>query len=386
MRTWLTGNPVLRRELLERWRGRRGFVILTVYLAGITLLVMGMAWIISTWIHDQADFNDAILGSAGPMMGRGIFENLLALVLFFVLFFTPAYAAAQVSGERERRTLPLLQVTLVRPAQIVAGKLSASVAWLLVLIVAAAPIAATGFFLGGVNVGDFVSGLALIIIVAVSVAAVAIGLSSITRKTTTAIILTYVFVLSLLIGPLFGSLVEAALRDFEFEADERPISLYAEPYYGLADAVGANRFGIFGGEFPSLLTPFTFLLPETRVTFMEPEPFLFDEDLPDGVGFEGDQFIEVGPEPELSSPPVWEITAGIHLLFGALGFALATRNVQPGRGPRRRISKSERAEMAAVVTIGPPPDPTDRKPGSFAGAPPPGDPGLPVPDDGHGAT
>ena len=375
MRTWLVGNPVLRRELLERWRGRRGFVILTVYLAGITLLVMGMAWIISTWIHDQADFNDAILGSAGPMMGRGIFENLLALVLFFVLFFTPAYAAAQVSGERERRTLPLLQVTLVRPAQIVAGKLSASVAWLLVLIVAAAPIAATGFFLGGVNIGDFVSGLALIIIVAVSVAAVAIGLSSITRKTTTSIILTYVFVLSLLIGPLFGSLVEAALRDFEFDPDERPYSLYAEPYYGLADAVGANRFGIFGGEFPSLLTPFTFLLPETRVNFAQPEPLIF-EDVPAGPGVDvfvdGDEFIGVGPEPEISSPPVWEITAGIHLLFGALGFALATRNVQPGRGPRRRISKSERAEMAGVgVTIGPPPDPTLLHQGPVTAAPPP---------------
>jgi ABC-type transport system involved in multi-copper enzyme maturation permease subunit len=361
MRAWLSDNPVMRRELLERWRGRRGFVILTAYLAAVTLLVMGMAWIISSWIHNQAEFSgDGFVAAAGPTMGRGIFENLLALVLFFVLFFTPAYAASQVSGERERRTLSLLQVTLVRPSQIVAGKLLASVAWLLVLIVAAAPIAATGFFMGGVNVSDFVTGLALIVIVAISVAAVALGLSSITRKTTTSIVLTYIFVLSLLIGPLFGALVEAAFRDFEFDNDQRPIALYAEPYYGLADAVGADRFDVFNGDFPSLMLPFAVLLPEPRVALFDEAPAVGREIVVDdfgGVAQDLPGFFPEAPEPEVSRPPVWEITAAIHLLLGALGFLLATRNIQPGRGPRWRMSRAERAELTAAtaVTVGPPP-------------------------------
>lgn len=394
MRAWLVSNPVLNRELLERWRGRRGFVILTTYLAVVTVLVMAMAWVISTWINDTAEFRgDGFLAQAGPAMGRGIFENLLALVLFFVLFFTPAYAAAQISGERERRTLSLLQVTLVRPSQIVAGKLVASVAWLSILVLAAAPIAATGFFLGGVTVGDFVRSVALIMIVAVSVAAVALGLSSIARKTTTAIVLTYVFVIGLLLGPLFGALLEAAARQFDFDGT-RPLALYAEPYYGLADAVGAERFDLFEQDFPSLLLPFALALPDEQVDFVdveqsfpEPGPAPFEgQPLPLPVE-PGDAFLDDAPEAVVSQPPVWEITALIHAVFGIAGFVVATRNVRPGKGPRHRMSKADRAEMAAnarepvpvagSVGIGPvtvieaPPEPTPIVPSPYAPPPPP---------------
>lgn len=381
MKAWLLSNPVLNRELLERWRGRRGFVILTSYLAVVTVLVMAMAWVISTWIHDSAEFRgDGFLAQAGPAMGRGIFENLLALVLFFVLFFTPAYAAAQISGEREKRTLSLLQVTLVRPSQIVAGKLVASVAWLTILVIAAAPIAATGFFLGGVTVGDFLRSVTLIMIVAVSVAAVALGLSSIARKTTTAIVLTYVFVIGLLVGPLFGALLEAAARQFEFPDNSRPIALYAEPYYGLADAVGAERFDLFDQDFPSLLLPFALALPDEQVNFVDVEegfapapPGLEPLPLPVEPPF-GDDVIQMPPEAVVSHPPVWEITALIHVVFGLAGFVVATRNVQPGKGPRHRVSKAERAEMAAnarhaVIEAPAGPQPIEASP--FAPPPPP---------------
>jgi hypothetical protein len=384
MKAWLVSNPVLNRELLERWRGRRGFVILTAYLSVVTLLVMAMAWIISTWINDTAEFRgEGFLAQAGPAMGRGIFENLLALVLFFVLFFTPAYAAAQISGEREKRTLSLLQVTLVRPSQIVAGKLVASVAWLTILVLAAAPIAATGFYLGGVTVGDFLRSVALIMVVAVSVAAVALGLSSIARKTTTAIVLTYVFVIGLLVGPLFGALVEAAFRQFDFPDNSRPIALYAEPYYGLADAVGADRFDLFGEEFPSLLLPFALALPPEEVGFFTVEEQAVEGELapfeaqPLVPPFEDDFVVDDPRQAVVSQRPVWEITALIHALFGIAGFVVATRNVRPGKGPRHRVSKAERAEMTAnartPVVVEQRPEGRPRGPVE-APAPPPMDP------------
>ncbi len=264
--TTRTMNPVLRRELTERWRGRRATLVITAYvllLTGVTLLFY---WAGRALIIEQARWGGAAAFASGPTMGRFLFENLLAFVLLLVLFIGPGYAAAQISGERERRTLALLQITLVRPVQIVAGKLGASVAWLLLLVVVALPFGATAFFLGGITVGDLVRGLTTVIVVAVSIAAIGLGISSVTRKTTASVVLTYAIVLVLLLGTLFGSLIELSIRRFDVDSEWRPLSLYANPYYGLADAVRASSM-TSGEQLPSVLSLFGAALPSSSVRF-----------------------------------------------------------------------------------------------------------------------
>jgi hypothetical protein len=106
-------NPVLRRELLERWRGRRAMLLLYLASRGAAPAAALARW-------PAPHRADARLGRPdpdrrGPMLGRFLLENLLALVLGMVLLVAPGYAAAQLAGERERRTLGLLRITLVRP-------------------------------------------------------------------------------------------------------------------------------------------------------------------------------------------------------------------------------------------------------------------------------
>lgn len=370
----VTINPVLRRELIERWRGRRAFLVISAYVALLAVVTLLLYWIGTEFIEQRLRWGGFQVLAAGPTMGRFLFENLLAFVMLLVLFIAPGYAAAQISGERERRTLALLQITLVRPAQIVTGKLGASVAWLLLLVVTAMPVGTVAFFLGGVALGDLARGVVTLVVVAICVAAVSLGVSSLTRKTTASVVLTFGVVLTLVLGTLFGALVESAVREFRFDERTRPVALYANPFYGLADAVRANS--TVGQDLPSVLTAIGFALPQPRFAGgAVPEPMIEApltrvdpavRMLPGGrgVGLAGQHR---GPD----RTPVWLVTLGIYLLLGAAGFTVATRRVRVGRGPRRRPrpQRGRGPASSAAAPEEPPPSPPAGPP--FVNAPPP---------------
>src|SRR5690606_38816939 len=157
----MRSNPVLRRELLARWRGRRATIALTVYLGILGAAVYGLYALARSVLRNTGGMGAGAL--AGPAIGRFLLESLMFFTLVLVLFVVPAYAAAQIAGERERRTLPLLQATLLAPWEIVAGKLGASTAWLALLVVSTAPLAAATMFLGGVTVPDVLRGVVSIL-------------------------------------------------------------------------------------------------------------------------------------------------------------------------------------------------------------------------------
>lgn len=316
-------NAVLRRELLERWRGRRTVLVLTIYLLVLAGLLLLLHLIGVRYLANQARWGwGPAPMAAGPMLGRFLLDNLLALVLGLVLLVAPAYAAGQLAGERERRTLGLLRLTLIGRTGIVLGKLSASVAWVLLLVIAAAPLAAAAFVMGGTTVGDLIRGLLLAIVVAIGVAGIALGISARSRRTTGAIVTTYAIVLALVIGTLIGAFAEFALRGFEMPGGSRPMALYLNPFYGLADAAAAGREVFMMGGLPSVLSPFAAALPTAAGGIAEPAVGVLE------VGVDGPL---LGPR----RPLVWPVTAGLYLLMGALGVLFARARVE-STGRRRR--------------------------------------------------
>lgn len=359
-----TLNPVLRRELLERWRGRRAFWVVTAYVLVLAVVMLLLYWVGEQFLRQQAQWGGVGAIAAGPTIGRFLFENVLAFVLLLVLFIAPGYAAAQISGERERRTLSLLQVTLVRPIDIVLGKLGASLAWLLLLVVAALPFGSAAFFLGGVTLGDLARGVTVVVVVAVSVAAMGLGISAVTRKTTAAVVLTYAMVLTVTLGTIFASVVEAAVQRFDFDPAERPVALYLNPFYGLADSVRANAS--FGNELPSVLTAFGAVLPSRDHAVMEGGVVDLARPAPAG-GLERMPGVEV-PIRRGERELVWVRTLAAYVVLGAAGIALATFRVRVGKGPGRRPSKDQDQDrvvdavappVAAPLDL-PPPRPEDR--------------------------
>jgi len=342
-------NPVLRRELMERWRGRRATVTITVYLAVLGGILYLLYRVGVALLRSQFGFGFGgggfIGGNAGPALGRYLFDGLLFSVLLLVLFVSPGYAAAQLSGERERRTLPLLQVTLLRPWQIVVGKLGASVAWLTLLVTAALPLGGAALFLGGVAITDLLRAVAFILAIAIGVAGMAIGISSLVKRTTAAVVLTYGAVLGLTLGTLFLAGVEAVLGTQRGGELRTPLALYANPFLGLADAARADDDALASGfGLPSPLTLFSAALPGSGVFGARAD--LVGEP---GVSLEA---IQVGPDlqplgppvggqPPAGRRPVWLQIGGLYLGLGALGLAVATRRVRPGR-----VSRGERGAAA----------------------------------------
>ena len=316
-------NPVLRRELVERWRGRRAFVTLSVYLGLLAALVYALYRIAISVLAQNRAFGGSDAALAGPSLGRFLLESLLFAMLLLVLFVTPGYAAAQISGERERRTLQLLRLTLLRPVQIVLGKLGASVAWVTVLVVAGLPIGAATLFLGGVALPDLLRASVLVVVVAVGVAGMALGVSSMVRRTTAAIVVTYGLVLALVLGTAVVAGLEVAVRSRQFQnTPTAPVTLYLNPFYGLADAATTTSgFGANGLSLPAPLTGISFALP-------------------DSPAFQTDQaFLEPGERPPRQ--PVWLVVSALYLALGGLGVAVATRRVRTAGGTGRRHGRAD---------------------------------------------
>ncbi|HVM00011.1 MAG TPA: ABC transporter permease [Egibacteraceae bacterium] len=361
---------MLQRELTERWRSTRATATLTAYLALLSLLLYLLYRAgASVLAAELGPFDPG--AAAGPLLGRFLLESLLMLVLLLVLFVAPGYAAAQLSGERERRTLPLLQATLLRPRQIVLGKLGAAVAWIMVLIVAALPLGATAFFLGGVTVGELLRGIGFIAAIGLCVAAIALGISSLTRRTTASVVLTYATVLALTGGTLFLSGVELVIRSATGRAMVVPAALHANPFVGLADAVvGRDRLGFGMGRLPLPLTGIASALPS------RPDPWMNDPLAERGMAIEepvrmiGEPLpvpppppldpaapyvdpalpppgpgVVVDPDPRAARPEaersMWQWVLGVHGALALAGLTVASRRLRTGetrprlRAPRR---------------------------------------------------
>jgi ABC-type transport system involved in multi-copper enzyme maturation permease subunit len=136
-------GPIFTREALMAPRRVRFFVTRATYGAAL-LVLMWTAW--QSVIGWQQVRNLGDLARFGSLL----FQLLSFVQLVLVLFFSALLAAAAVAQEKDRRTLILLLMTDLTNAELVLGKLFASLLFVLVLLAAAVPIFAISLLLGGV--------------------------------------------------------------------------------------------------------------------------------------------------------------------------------------------------------------------------------------------
>lgn len=145
-------NPVLVKELRGRMRGGRAFAILTAFLL-ILAIPATLLYLVAAQNMSSNAFN------AGQTIGKTLFVGITFIALVQVLIVVPGQAASAITAEKERETYDLLISTLLPPWKIVLGKLLASLAYALMLIVAVIPFMAVSFFFGGVTVLEVVLAL-----------------------------------------------------------------------------------------------------------------------------------------------------------------------------------------------------------------------------------
>ena len=189
------------KELRGRMRGRRAFVILTIYL----LLLGGFAWMVELIMERTYSYGFGGGGTyATAAIGQGIFAALLMLETLQVAFLAPSSTAGAISMEREKQTLELLVVTPISSLAIVLGKLLSALVYVWLLIAASIPLTAVVFVYGGVAPEDVVRGYIVLIVTALGLGSFGLFCSSLVKRTQAATAITIFGVLIISIGSLFG--------------------------------------------------------------------------------------------------------------------------------------------------------------------------------------
>ncbi|CCF13448.1 putative membrane protein [Brevibacillus laterosporus GI-9] len=133
------GNPLISKELRERFRSKRSIWILFSYLMVFGAVLLGYL----TIMEKTSTF---FLGK-----GDDLFFAMSALHYALICFIAPALAAGTISGERERQTLNILLTTQLSPRRIILSKLVTSLSFMFLLIMASLPLYSFVFLYGGVS-------------------------------------------------------------------------------------------------------------------------------------------------------------------------------------------------------------------------------------------
>jgi ABC-type transport system involved in multi-copper enzyme maturation permease subunit len=200
------------KELRGRMRGRRAFIIVTIYL----LLLAGFALMVETLM--EANFANSFGGTsafAGAAIGQAIFAALLMLMTLQVVFLAASSTAGAISLEREKQTLELLVATPISSLAIVIGKLLSALVYLFLLIAASVPLMAVVFVYGGVAPEDVLRGYIVLIVTAIGLGSFGLLCSSLVKRTTAATAITIFGVLAVTIGTVFLLFFWQAMATFD---------------------------------------------------------------------------------------------------------------------------------------------------------------------------
>lgn len=183
---YLLENPVLQRELLVNLRMHRAFLLLFLYVALLGLIVLA-AWP----QQERLDLTRA------PQEARQLVNLFFVGQYLLAGLMTPSFAAATITGEKERKTYEMLLASPLRPAAIVLGKLLASLTHLLALIFASLPIAMLCLPLGGAHPYEVVAAYAGLLASVVAFGTISLTCSSIFKRTSAALVVSYLLILPL---------------------------------------------------------------------------------------------------------------------------------------------------------------------------------------------
>ncbi len=245
------------KELRGRMRGKRAFVLLTIYL----VILGGFAWMIELLLEQAYSNNFGALTYATAQIGRGVFIALLLLETLLVMFLAPAFTAGAISLEREKQTIDMLITTPISSLAIVLGKLFSALTYVFLLIIASIPLTALVFVFGGVAPEDMIKGYAMLLATAIGLGSIGLFCSALFRRTQAATVVTYFVVLAITLGAFFvwvfwGVMTGGTFGRAQFDQNGNPIAstqghppealLWFNPFVSAVDVICGTETG-FGG-------------------------------------------------------------------------------------------------------------------------------------------
>ncbi len=184
-------NPVIRKELRGRMRGRQAVILLTAYLLVISLVVGMIYASLAGTMPSYSGGNVELRQTAGKV----VFGTVVLLELFLISFIGPALTSGAISSEREHQTFDLLRTTTLPARSLVFGKLASSLAYLLRVVFAALPIESLAFLLGGVGLSEILISALMMVVTAVFYCSLGMLFSSLMKRTLAATVTSYATVI-----------------------------------------------------------------------------------------------------------------------------------------------------------------------------------------------
>jgi len=186
-------NPVLLKELRQRFRTPKTSWLLALYLLVIGAFVLGFMYL--SWRHSPGIFQ--------PSRSRELFIMLSVTQLVLLAFVTPGLTAGVISGERERQTLNILLATRLTPRQIVWSKLVSSSAFVVLLTVATLPLYSIVFLYGGVAPEQILAAFGFYLVTMFLFGCIGVACSSFFKRTGVSTVTAYGLAFALSAGTGF---------------------------------------------------------------------------------------------------------------------------------------------------------------------------------------
>ncbi len=290
-------NPIIIKELRHRMRSWHGLVDLATFsllLSGFGL-VMYNTYQNSSRVYNYRSYIYNVYTSSSAQtprsqeLGSNYFVAIVVAQLFLACMLAPSFSAPTIAGEKERQTYDIMLVTLLRPRDIIVGKLFSSLAYLMLVTIAGIPVASVAFLMGGLGPDQLGAAVVVILVTGLMLGAIGIFWSSAVNRSVTAnrnafinILLLY-FVVPLMLVYGMNIAFKAVPVSFQFsvyaENDLKDAMMWVSsvnPMYAIVDTneILKNRPGsniLFFGNTPKefLLTPVTrFLLISTGIIFI----------------------------------------------------------------------------------------------------------------------
>lgn len=265
-------NPMIRKELRQRMRERRGWILPSLYLVVLGAIV-AFAYFLTTSERGRSSVQ-------GSTVGVVMFLTLAYAQLALLLLMAPIFSAGSITIEKEQKTMAALLTSLLTVGQIWWGKFVSSLLFVLLLLVTSLPVLSMAFAFGGVGPWEVFSATVTTVIVLAFMNAIGLYCSSAFRRSIHATAVSYAAVVAL-------SVVTAILFFVRLSLHE------------------SGHGAVTAGTWENI--PLDIRIP----MYLNPFFFLTSSFAPPGQLY-----------------PAWTTCAGVFVGFGALAVAMTLRNLR----------------------------------------------------------
>lgn len=182
----MTFTALLIKELRTHLRRERAIWVIVAYLS-----IMGLLGFV--FLLRANAFGGGYRVYLLSQVGAQLFALLSFLQLFWVVFTAPAFTATAVNGEKERQTYDLLLCSHLSAFSLLAAKLIAGLANVLLLIAASLPLFSLVYFFGGVAPSQVLSLLVVFAMTALVAGTFGLCCSTILKQPTVSTSVVYTF-------------------------------------------------------------------------------------------------------------------------------------------------------------------------------------------------